>query len=124
MAKLNIQEFLEQIVAFQEFVEERAMEIILAEGIDFTPTVNYVEFEDDCVDVIFIEKTSHDCPETAWRHMTIPMLDMSEIQWKKYIEDAKTIAALKLSERLKTDEQRKLREKHEQFAKLKAELGL
>lgn len=122
--KLNKQEFLEQIVAFQEFVEERAMELVLAEGIDFTPYVHHVEFENETVDVFFEESTRHDCPDTTWRHMTLELLNMDEPQWKKYIEGVKKIADQKQNEKLQAEEQRKLLAKHEQFTKLKEELGL
>jgi hypothetical protein len=119
----NIKEFLKSVTEFQSFASKRAEELLIGEGCECDVFVNRIEFEENQIIFEFEEKTSYYCPEHFSIEMKLEQLEMSDMQWNKFIEDI-TKQTLDKKEKRKNDvDKAKLEEKQKEFARLKKELG-
>ena len=119
----NVTEILEAITDFSEFVKSRTLELLIAGGYKRKVRFYKIYFETDCVCVSFKEDTNHDCPEYTHVDLSIPQLEMNDLEWNAYVDSVKNKAFMAEVDNIKLAKERELANKEKQYLKLKQELG-
>ena len=121
----NISDFLREYMQFQEFVQERGYELLMALGTvwEFYKDADSFEIQEYGVIMHFSERTNHDCPERETICLKVEEIEKTEEEWNLYIEETKSKTEANKRYQQELYEKKKLEAKNKQFEELKKELG-
>jgi len=120
-----MEKLLNDIVELKNLVAKRARQFIIADGCDINlyETPDSIDFEKDSVNVIFNEKTRHDCPESRSTTLTLADLKMSEGDWNNFIENRTKETADRILQSDRTKAENLFKQQEKEFEKLRKILG-
>lgn len=119
----NVKEFLKKATEIQDFASKRAEELLMSSGCKYKVWVEGFEFDETQITVKFQEKTRHDCPDHDSIKLIAEQLEMSNLDWSKYIEGIAKQTLEKEQKRKDDADKAKLEAKQKEFDRLKTELG-
>ena len=117
----SISEILKESTELQKFASKRGLEFIIASGCKrvLYKTPDTIELNEDSINMVFSENTSHDCPNKYDVTLNISDLEKTDDEWSVYITQIKKKVSDKEAEEKRRLETRILEAQRNEYERLK-----
>ncbi len=117
-----MKDLLNKITNLQDLAYDRGIDLLRIGNIDNKVYCEGYDFDNTGVDIRYKEQY-HDCPDTYSIRLTIEQLEMSNKDWKSFIESESKKLDQKKHEAMMKERQQDFDKKKNQYEQLKKELG-